>query len=92
VLIYPYTTGLGYVQAAQLQSGWEGVNELFRRMPVSTEQILHPEKYAANEAPIPVTLPADLATELGSGWIGIRAWHAEIVPLVRSRYDSHQDC
>ena len=68
MLLYPYTTGLSYVQAAQLQSGWEGVNELFRRMPVSTEQILHPEKYAANEAPIPVTLPADLATELGSGW------------------------
>ena len=37
-------------------------------MPESTEQILHPEKYAANEAPVAVTLPADLATQLGTGW------------------------
>lgn len=68
LLLYPYTTGLGYVQATQVRSGWVGVNELLRRMPVSTEQILHPEKYAAKETPVPITLPADLATELGSGW------------------------
>jgi hypothetical protein len=37
-------------------------------MPASTEQILHPEKYTSNEAPVPVTLPADLATRLGTGW------------------------
>ncbi len=67
-LLYPYTTGLGYVQAAQQRGGWEGVNGLFRRMPQSTEQVLHPEAYAANEAPIRVTLPDDLATQLGSGW------------------------
>ncbi len=68
LLIYPYTTGLSYVQAAQLRRGWEGVNDLYRRMPASTEQILHPEKYTAKEAPIKVVLPADLASELGSGW------------------------
>ena len=38
------------------------------RMPESTEQILHPEKYAADEAPVAVDLPADLATQLGAGW------------------------
>ena len=37
-------------------------------MPESTEQILHPEKYTAGEAPVAVTLPADLATRLGTGW------------------------
>ncbi len=37
-------------------------------MPESTEQILHPEKYTAKEAPVAVTLPADLATRLGTGW------------------------
>lgn len=68
LLFYPYTTGLFYVQAAQLRGGWDGVNDLFRRMPESTEQILHPEKYAAEEAPIQVTLPDDLASQLGSGW------------------------
>jgi hypothetical protein len=68
LLLYPYTTGLSYVQAAQLRGGWDGVNDLYRRMPESTEQILHPEKYAANEAPIEVTLPDDLAAQLGAGW------------------------
>ena len=68
LLLYPYTTGLSFVQAAQLRGGWEGVNDLYRRMPESTEQILHPEKYAANEAPSKVTLPDDLASLLGSGW------------------------
>jgi len=68
LLLYPYTTGLSFVQAAQLRQGWAGVDDLYRRMPTSTEQILHPDKYAANEAPITVELPADLAGQLGSGW------------------------
>ncbi|MEA2607758.1 MAG: hypothetical protein QOJ75_1 [Chloroflexota bacterium] len=68
LLLYPYTTGLSFVQAAQLRAGWDGVNGLYRRMPESTEQILHPEKYASDEAPIAVRMPADLASQLGSGW------------------------
>jgi hypothetical protein len=68
LLLYPYTAGLSFVQATQLRAGWTGVDDLYRRMPTSTEQILHPQKYAANEAPIPVALPEDLAGQLGSGW------------------------
>ena len=67
-LIYPYTTGFAYVQRAQSSGGWAAVNKLYQRMPVSTEQILHPEKYAASEAPVKVSLPADLTTRLGKGW------------------------
>jgi hypothetical protein len=67
-LVYPYTTGLAFVQRAQSNGGWAAVDALYARMPTSTEQILHPEKYAANEAPVAVTLPADLATRLGAGW------------------------
>ena len=67
-LLYPYTTGFSYVQRAQSSGGWAAVNKLYERMPVSTEQILHPEKYAASEAPVKVSLPADLATRLGKGW------------------------
>jgi hypothetical protein len=68
LLVYPYTTGLTFVQATQLRDGWAGVDDLYRRMPVSTEQILHPDKYASNESPIQVDLPDDLSTQLGSGW------------------------
>ena len=65
-LTFPYTTGLGYVSNIQSKGGWDAVNELFKKMPVSTEQILHPEK--SGEAPVAVTLPADLKTKLGTGW------------------------
>ncbi len=67
-LVYPYTTGLSWVQREQSTAGWHGVDGVYTEMPQSTEQILHPEKYAAHESPVAVTLPADLATRLGTGW------------------------
>ena len=65
-LTFPYTTGLGYISNIQSKGGWDAVNALFTKMPLSTEQILHPDK--ADEAPVAVTLPADMATSLGTGW------------------------
>jgi hypothetical protein len=67
-LTYPYTTGLSYVSAVQSTGGWPAVTAYFGAMPQSTEQILHPEKYTASEAPVELTFPADLATRLGTGW------------------------
>jgi hypothetical protein len=67
-LLYPYTTGALYVQQAQATGGWDAVNAFFDRMPVSTEQVLHAEKYAAGEQPVDVELPKDLAKDLGAGW------------------------
>ena len=67
-LLYPYSTGALFVQQMQMSGGWKAVDALYDRMPESTEQILHPEKYAANEKPVDVQLPADLAKDLGSGW------------------------
>jgi len=67
-LTFPYTIGFGYVSNVQGAGGWPAVNAYFTKMPRSTEQILHPEKYTADEAPIAVTFPADLATRVGSGW------------------------
>jgi hypothetical protein len=67
-LTFPYTTGFNYVTSVQSTGGWPAVNAYFTKMPQSTEQILHPEKYTAGEAPIAVSMPADLATRLGSGW------------------------
>ena len=67
-LLYPYTTGAFYVQAAQAAGGWPAVDDFYARMPESTEQILHPDKYQAGEAPVAVTVPKDLATDLGTGW------------------------
>jgi hypothetical protein len=67
-LTFPYTTGFGFVLPIQTAGGWPAVDAVFEKMPVSTEQILHADKYTAGEAPVDVTLPADLASRLGSGW------------------------
>jgi hypothetical protein len=67
-LLFPYTTGLGFVQGLQASGGWKGVDAAFAKPPASTEQILHPEKYATAEVPIEVSLPADLAGRMGPGW------------------------
>ena len=60
--------GTQFVTSMQLGGGWEAVSSGFADPPTSTEQILHPEKYTAHEAPVAVELPADLAKRMGSGW------------------------
>jgi hypothetical protein len=67
-LLFPYFQGLGFVQGLQANGGWAAVNAAFVNPPLSTEQIIHPDKYAATEPPLAVTLPTDLPTRLGTGW------------------------
>ncbi len=55
-LIFPYREGSQFVQWAYAAKGWEGVNGLFADPPVSSAQILHPEKYyLRREAPLQIT-------------------------------------
>ena len=67
-LLFPYNAGLAFIQPTQLGDGWAGVDEIYERLPASTEQIMHPEKYAADERPVAVDLPDDLAAGMGEGW------------------------
>jgi hypothetical protein len=67
-LLFPYTAGLQFVQTLQASGGWGAVNNAFTNPPASTEQVMHPAKYAAREAPLDVSLPADLPTKMGPGW------------------------
>lgn len=57
-LTLPYAIGHPFVRALVERSGWEKVKEAWSRPPESTEQVLHPERYFAGEAPRPVSLPA----------------------------------
>jgi len=66
--LFPYTAGLTFVQTLLQHGGYDAVNAAFKNPPASTEQIIHPEKYAAGEAPIVVTPAKDLASALGTGW------------------------
>ncbi len=44
-LMFPYTAGALFQQAVFQKMGQAGFAELFRRPPVSTQQVLHPDKY-----------------------------------------------
>ncbi len=66
-LYFPYEEGTNFVLKPYLDGSWPSVNQLWTRPPESTEQILHPEKYQANEGPISVELP-DMAAATGPEW------------------------
>ncbi len=55
-LTFPYEQGMTLVEALLRDGGWEAVNRAYRALPVSSEQILHPEKYLAGEKPLPVAI------------------------------------
>ena len=67
LLVFPYAEGMAFVSALLNVGQLDAIDEAFDNPPVSTEQILHPEKYFENEMPSAVLLP-DLLTALGAGW------------------------
>ncbi|MHB8460810.1 MAG: hypothetical protein ACYDB6_12245 [Candidatus Limnocylindrales bacterium] len=67
-LLFPYTSGLPFVESLWAKGGWPAVDAAYAMPPDSTKQILHPELYLAHAAPIAVAIPADLSTRLGPGW------------------------
>ena len=54
-LMFPYLSGLMFVESIRKASPWAKVDDVFQTPPESTEQILHPEKYAAHEHPVKIT-------------------------------------
>jgi hypothetical protein len=65
---FPYDNGLRFVMGLQQRGGWKAVDAAFAKPPASSEQILHPEKYDAAEAPVAIDVPRDLDTRMGDGW------------------------
>ncbi|MHA2429078.1 MAG: hypothetical protein ACXADB_13745 [Candidatus Hermodarchaeia archaeon] len=65
--LFPYEFGLLFVEYLYERGGWDAVDQAYSDLPVSTEQILHPEKYPEDK-PIPVYLP-NLSPILGEGWV-----------------------
>ena len=56
-LIFPYTKGMLFQNAVFDRDGTNGFNEVFLKPPVSTQQILHPEKYFSGVKPTEPDLP-----------------------------------
>jgi hypothetical protein len=66
--LFPYQQGLTFVLALQAQGGEPAVDDGFDRPPVSTEQVIHFDKYEANEKPAAVTIDKGIAARMGPGW------------------------
>jgi hypothetical protein len=56
-LIFPYLQGSEWATQLYRKGGWTMVSNAFTKLPLSTEQILHAEKYFNYERPIKIVLP-----------------------------------
>jgi hypothetical protein len=57
-IVFPYAAGARLVNGIEERGGWEAVNRAFGPdAPVSSEQVMHPEKYEAGERPLRVRVP-----------------------------------
>lgn len=56
-LVFPYTKGMLFQNAVFDRDGQYGFAEVFLKPPVSTQQIMHPEKYFAGVKPTEPDLP-----------------------------------
>lgn len=88
--VFPYRDGTEFaIELARRGEGYAAIDRAFRDLPVSTEQIMHPEKYLGRprDLPKPVALP-NVQQALGGGWrmtdntnlgeLGFRAWFAQL--------------
>jgi hypothetical protein len=66
-LYFPYEKGFAFVEFLYNEGGYDAVNAAFENPPLSTEHILHPERYPLDK-PVTITLP-NLEETLGSGWV-----------------------
>ncbi len=85
---FTHVDGFLFTARARAQGPWSAVDALWADPPASTEQVLHPEKYDACEAPIPVdeaTLPTlpGFGRPAASDVLGelvARTWLASVLP------------
>jgi hypothetical protein len=66
-LMFPYEQGSAWATQLYRRGGWQAVSDAFTKLPQSTEQILHADKYFSNEAPVKLTSP-ELKGVLGPTW------------------------
>jgi hypothetical protein len=65
-LMFPYLSGLKFIARIRKTQKWSAIDAVFAKPPASTEQIMHPDKYDAGEAPVVVKLdPKKLASLKG---------------------------
>jgi hypothetical protein len=53
-LVFPYVGGLEFIAHVRKDHPWSSIDAIYSKPPLSTEHILHPEKYESYEQPIAV--------------------------------------
>ncbi|HEX5875480.1 MAG TPA: hypothetical protein VFY60_12600 [Pyrinomonadaceae bacterium] len=66
-LLFPYEQGSAWATQVYRAGGWQMVSQAYTKLPQSTEQILHAQKYFDYEAPQKIALP-EFKTVLGPTW------------------------
>ena len=68
-LYFPYNEGVQFVIALGITNSFDPINKALADPPVSSEQIMHPEKYTAANRDMPKIVAAPPLTDtLGAGW------------------------
>lgn len=68
-LYFPYDEGVQFVIALGITNSFGPIDKALADPPVSTEQIMHPEKYTSAHRDMPVLVAAPPLTDtLGAGW------------------------
>lgn len=69
-IFFPYVWGGSFIQYTVNTKGWEAVGEIFKDMPLSSEQIMHPEKYyIIRDNPKDVTINEQVKKLIGGTWV-----------------------
>jgi hypothetical protein len=66
-LQFPYSYGAAFVNAILSARSLDGLNGVYDRLPASTEQVIHPDRYLLFDDPVKFDL-SDLSVVLGQGW------------------------
>ena len=66
ISVWPYVDGMSFVGTLAGRGGQGAVDDAFERFPVSTEQVIHPERFPGDK-PRAVDVP-DLTRALGDAW------------------------
>ena len=68
-LVAPYLIGTRFVNALRRSGGWSAVDDAWKTLPTTTEQVLHVEKWRAHEPALDV--PAPTFGALWAGWSAV---------------------
>ncbi len=63
LLMFPYIGGMRFVIMARSGQQWSDIDEIYLNAPVSTEQIMHPERYFEGDQPILIAYDPSAALE-----------------------------